>query len=178
MRSVCVYLGSRNGHDPQWQQLAQAIGGSIGQRGWRLVYGGGRAGLMGICADAALDAGGEVIGVIPQQLVDREVAHSGLTELIKVPDMHTRKARMAALSDAFVTLPGGIGTLEEFFETWTWQYLGLHDKPNALLNHAGFFDPLLTFLDNAVEAGFLTASTRARLVTATEPEQLLDALWP
>lgn len=177
MTSVCVYLGSRNGHDPRWQAVAEAIGRGIGQRGWRLVYGGGRAGLMGVCANAALSAGAEVVGVIPQQLVDREVAHTGVTELIKVPDMHTRKARMAAMSDAFVTLPGGIGTLEEFFETWTWQYLHLHDKPIGLLNAADFFTPLLTFLDNAVAAGFLGEETRARLITAEEPEQLLDALW-
>lgn len=176
-RSVCVYMGSRSGHAPHWQQLAEAVGEGIAQRGWRLVYGGGRTGLMGACASAALAAGGEVVGVIPDHLVEREVAHTGLTELLRVPDMHTRKAQMAARSDGFVTLPGGIGTFEEFFETWTWRYLGLHQKPIGLLNHAGFFDPLLQFLDNTVEAGFLNAETRATLISAGTSDELLDALF-
>lgn len=176
-RSVCVYMGSRSGDAPHWQQLAEAVGTGIANRGWRLVYGGGHTGLMGACASAALAVGGEVTGIIPNHLVEREVAHTGLTELIQVPDMHTRKAQMAARSDAFVTLPGGIGTFEEFFETWTWRYLGLHQKPIGLLNHAQFFDPLLQFLDNTVEAGFLNADTHATLISATTPDALLDALF-
>lgn len=175
--SVCVYMGSRSGHAPHWQQLAEAVGEGIARRGWRLVYGGGRTGLMGACASAALAAGGEVVGVIPDHLVEREVAHTGLTELIRVPDMHTRKAQMAAHSDAFVTLPGGIGTFEEFFEIWTWRYLGLHRKPIGLLNHERFFDPLLQFLDNTVEAGFLNADTRTTLISASTSADLLDALF-
>ncbi|REC93985.1 TIGR00730 family Rossman fold protein [Kushneria indalinina] len=176
-RSVCVYMGSRSGRAPHWQQLAEAVGEGIARRGGRLVYGGGNTGLMGACASAALAAGGEVIGVIPGHLVEREVAHTGLTELITVPDMHTRKAQMAAASDAFVTLPGGIGTFEEFFETWTWRYLDLHRKPIGLLNHEHFFDPLLQFLDNTVEAGFLNAETCATLISADTPDDLLDALF-
>lgn len=176
-RSVCVYMGSRNGHEDHWRGAAEAVGRSIARRGWQLVYGGGRTGLMGACADAALTAGGRVVGVIPDHLAEREVAHTGLDELVRVPDMHTRKAQMAVRSDAFVTLPGGIGTLEEFFEIWTWRYLGLHAKPFGLLNHRHFFDPLLQFLDDTAGAGFLDADTRASLISADTPEALLDALF-
>ncbi|MCM2973174.1 TIGR00730 family Rossman fold protein [Larsenimonas suaedae] len=177
MTSICVYLGSRNGNDEQWGALAEATGRAIAKRGWRLVYGGGRAGLMGRCADGALAAGGEVVGVIPEQLVAREMAHFGLTELHRVSNMHERKAMMADLADGFVTLPGGIGTLEELFETWTWRYLQLHNKPLGLVDQNAFFTPLLSFLDNAVAAGFLDASTRQALVAAETPEALLDNLF-
>ncbi|MFC0268919.1 LOG family protein [Kushneria aurantia] len=175
--SICVYMGSRSGHQPHWQAAAEAMGAAIAERGWRLIYGGGRTGLMGACASAALNAGGEVVGVIPDHLVAREVAHEGLTKLLRVPDMHTRKAQMAARSDAFIVLPGGIGTFEEFFETWTWRYLGLHQKPVGVLNHERFFDPLLQFLDNTVSAGFLDDTTRASLISADSCDALLDRLF-
>lgn len=176
MPRVCVYLGSREGHDPRFRDAAVALGRGIAERGLGLVYGGARIGLMGAVADAALEAGGEVIGVMPHHLVDREMAHHGLSELIRVDNMHERKASMAAHADAFVALPGGIGTLEELFEVWTWQYLGLHDKPVGLLDVAGFYQPLLSFLDNAVDAGFLAARTRAQLQHAGTPDSLLDSL--
>ncbi|RKR04544.1 hypothetical protein C7446_1754 [Kushneria sinocarnis] len=178
MTAICVYMGSRDGHHDCWRELAEAMGREIGRRGWRLVYGGGSTGLMGRCADATLAAGGRVTGVIPGQLVEREVAHPGLSELIEVPDMHTRKARMASRADAFVVLPGGIGTLEEFFETWTWQYLGLHDKQLGLLQAGDFFTPLLQFLDTTVAAGFLDRDTRNRLIVEHDPATLLDRLAP
>ena len=176
MPSICVYLGSREGHDPRFRAAAVTLGREIAERGLTLVYGGARVGLMGALADAALAAGGEVTGVIPHHLVDRELAHEGLTTLVRVADMHERKASMAAHADAFVALPGGIGTLEELFEIWTWQYLGLHDKPIGVLDVAGFYRPLLGFLDQAAESGFLDATTRARLVAAAEPAALLDRL--
>ena len=176
MPRVCVYLGSREGNDPCFREAAVALGRGIAERGLGLVYGGARIGLMGAVADAALESGGEVIGVMPHHLVDREMAHLGLSELIRVENMHERKANMAAHADAFVALPGGIGTLEELFEVWTWQYLGLHDKPIGLLDVAGFYQPLLRFLDDTVEAGFLAARTRAQLQHASSPELLLDSL--
>lgn len=176
MPRVCVYLGSRDGNDPRFRDAAITLGRGIAQRGLGLVYGGARIGLMGAVADAALSEGGEVIGVMPRHLVDREMAHYGLSQLIHVDNMHDRKASMAAHADAFVALPGGIGTLEELFEVWTWQYLGLHDKPVGLLDVAGFYQPLLSFLDNAVSAGFLAARTRAQLQHASTPNALLDTL--
>ncbi|KXS37271.1 MAG: hypothetical protein AWU55_2515 [Halomonadaceae bacterium T82-2] len=178
MPNVCVYLGSREGKAPHFRDAAIALGRAIAERGWGLVYGGARVGLMGAVADAALAAGGRVIGVIPHHLVDREMAHEGLSELIRVDDMHERKAAMAAQADGFVALPGGIGTLEELFEAWTWQYLGLHDKPVGVLDVDGFYRPLLHFLDHAVDCGFLNAETRARLVAAETPPALLDRLLP
>ncbi|ANF56921.1 TIGR00730 family Rossman fold protein [Halotalea alkalilenta] len=177
MRSVCVYLGSRDGASPAWGEVAERVGRKIAERGWRLVYGGGRVGLMGRCADGAIAAGGEVIGVIPNALVEREAAHLGLTELIKVPDMHTRKARMSELSDGFIALPGGIGTFEELFEMWTWLYLGIHAKPVGLLNVDGFYDKLLSFLDDTVSAGFLATSTRQGLADDDDIDRLLDRMF-
>ncbi|TFH88275.1 TIGR00730 family Rossman fold protein [Billgrantia azerbaijanica] len=176
MSRFCVYLGSRNGRDPAFQQAARALGRELAVRGHGLVYGGARIGLMGELANAALAAGGEVIGVMPDHLVEREQAHEALPQLIRVPNMHERKASMAAHADAFIALPGGIGTLEELFEAWTWQYLGLHDKPIGVLDTAGFYAPLLDFLDATVEQGFLNAETRACLVDADAPAALLDAL--
>ncbi|MHB0776903.1 LOG family protein [Halomonas sp. WWR20] len=173
---ICVYLGSREGSHPQFRQAAEALGREIARRGWGLVYGGARIGLMGAVANAALAEGGEVIGVMPGHLVEREMAHQGLTELIHVANMHERKASMAARADAFVALPGGIGTLEELFEVWTWQYLDLHDKPIGVLNVAGFYTPLLAFLDNTVEYGFLNPATRANLIAEAEPDMLLARL--
>ncbi|WP_192035527.1 TIGR00730 family Rossman fold protein [Halomonas sp. YLGW01] len=176
MPNICVYLGSREGSDPCFREATVALGHAIGRRGHRLVYGGARVGLMGALADAVLEAGGEAIGVMPDHLVEREQAHHGLTELIRVADMHERKATMADRADAFVALPGGIGTLEELFESWTWQYLGLHDKPIAVLDIQGFFSPLLTFLDSLVSQGFLDAHTRDDLSAAPTAPALLDSL--
>lgn len=176
MSRFCVYLGSRDGRDPQFAEAAGRLGTELARRGHGLVYGGARVGLMGTLADAVMAGGGEVIGVMPDHLVEREQAHRALTELIRVRNMHERKARMAAHADAFIMLPGGIGTLEEFFETWTWHYLGLHDKPIGVLDTEGFYAPLLAFLDNTVEHGFLNGRTRAELIDACEPASLLDAL--
>ncbi|TDO01141.1 TIGR00730 family Rossman fold protein [Halomonas ventosae] len=176
MSRFCVYLGSRKGRDPQFLAAVRQLGGELARRGHGLVYGGARVGLMGTLADAVMAAGGEVIGVMPDHLVEREQAHHGLSELVRVRNMHERKASMAAHADAFLMLPGGIGTLEEFFEAWTWQYLGLHDKPIGVLDIAGFYTPLLAFLDTTVAQGFLNGRTRAELIDAADPTELLDAL--
>jgi len=176
MARFCVYLGSREGRAPHFVDAARRLGTELVQRGHGLVYGGARVGLMGELADAVMAAGGEAIGVMPDHLVAREQAHHGLSELVRVRNMHERKASMAAHADAFLVLPGGIGTLEEFFETWTWHYLGLHDKPIGVLDTAGFYAPLLAFLDATVAHGFLNGRTRADLIDAEEPGALLDAL--
>lgn len=176
MANICVYLGSREGREPHFRATTEALGKEIACRGHRLVYGGARIGLMGALADATMAAGGEVIGVMPHHLVEREQAHQGLHELIRVNNMHERKASMAARADAFIALPGGIGTLEELFEAWTWQYLGLHDKPVGVLDTGGFYAPLLEFLDSTVEHGFLNAETRTKLLSADTPTALLDSL--
>jgi len=176
MAQICVYLGSREGENPAFLAAARRFGESLGERGHGLVYGGAGVGLMGALADSAMASGAEVVGVMPHHLVDRELAHTGLTRLIRVADMHERKARMAEHADAFVMLPGGIGTLEEFFETWTWRYLGLHAKPIGVLDSAGFYRPLLDFLDTTVAEGFLNADTRRSLVSGTTPEALLDLI--
>lgn len=174
--SVCVFCGSSPGANDAYRALALELGTTIAARGLRLVYGGGNVGLMGALADAALEAGGEVVGVIPQHLVDREVAHGGLTALRVVRSMHERKALMAELADGFVALPGGLGTLEELFEIWTWGQLGLHRKPYALLDTSGFFDPLITFLDRLVSERFLKPAHREMLLVDTAPARLLDRL--
>lgn len=176
MKSVCVFCGSNPGNDPVYADAARAMGAEIARRGLVLVYGGGAVGLMGIVADAALAAGGEVHGIIPRALREKEVGHYGLTRLEIVETMHIRKARMAELSEGFIAMPGGIGTFEELFEIWTWGQLGIHDKPLAFLNVAGFYDPLATFLDNTVEAGFLKQTHRAMAITDTEPATLLDRM--
>ncbi|HEX6535858.1 MAG TPA: TIGR00730 family Rossman fold protein [Gemmatimonadaceae bacterium] len=175
-RSVCVFCGSSLGANEGYRALARELGAMIASRGLRLVYGGGNVGLMGVLADAALAAGGEVVGVIPQHLVDREVAHAGLSDLRVVRSMHERKALMAELADGFVALPGGLGTMEEFFEIWTWGQLGLHRKPYALLDTAGFFDPLIAFLDRLVAERFLKPAHREMLLVDTDPARLLDRL--
>jgi len=174
--SVCVYCGSRDGADPAHARAAQAIGRSIARRGWQLVYGGGRAGLMGRVADAALAAGGRVVGVIPRTLMEREVGHAGLHELHVVETMHQRKLMMAECSDAFVALPGGLGTFEELFEVWTWRQLGYHDKPIGLLNSNGYYDALLGFLAETVERGFVSGEQHALLQVCAEPDPLLDTI--
>jgi uncharacterized protein (TIGR00730 family) len=174
--SVCVYCGSRHGASPTYTAAAREIGRLIGERGWRLVYGGGNVGLMGEVADATLAAGGEVVGVIPERLLQREVGHRRLTELHVVGTMHERKQRMAEKAHAFVAMPGGIGTLEELFEVWTWRHLGYHDQPIGLLNTAGFFDPLLAFLARARDEGFLYDDQMAMLAVDADPAALLTQL--
>jgi uncharacterized protein (TIGR00730 family) len=176
MQRVCVFCGSSPGHDPVYVAAARELGTVIAARGIGLVYGGASVGLMGALADAVLAAGGEVIGVLPRALDDREIAHRGLTELRIVTSMHERKAQMAELADAFIALPGGLGTLEELFEAWTWSQLGLHQKACGILNVLGFFTPLLGFLDHATAAGFIRPSHRDVLRAATEPGALLDEL--
>ena len=163
MKSICVYCGSNAGSKPIYAHRAAALGDRIAKEGLRLVYGGGNVGLMGIVADAALEAGGEVTGVIPQQLVDWEVAHRGLTSLEVVGSMHERKSRMFDLSDAFVALPGGFGTMEEIFEMLTWRQLGIGNKPCAFLDIDGFYDPLIGMIDRMVAERFLHADQRADL---------------
>jgi uncharacterized protein (TIGR00730 family) len=172
---VCVFCGASAGHDPQYVALAEAVGRGLARRGIALVYGGGRVGMMGAVADAALAAGGEVIGVIPRALVDRELAHPGVTELRVVETLHERKATMASLSDAFVALPGGLGTLEELAEVLSWGQLQLHAKPAAVLDVNGYFGSLLAFLDRAVEEGFLPPRHRELLTLATDIESALAA---
>ncbi|AMN48351.1 LOG family protein [Steroidobacter denitrificans] len=176
MRSLCVFCGANSGDDPTYLALARRVGTLIAGRGLTLVYGGGRVGLMGALADAALSANGRVIGVIPRLLMDREAGHADLSELHIVETLSQRKLLMGELSDAFLTLPGGIGTLDELFEAWTWTQLDLHDKPCALLNHEGYFDALIGFLDQATQAGFLRPRHRAALHVGTDPAALLDEL--
>ena len=176
MKRICVYCGSALGRDPNQAETASAFGQLLGRRGIGLVYGGGNTGLMGRLADAALAAGSDVIGVMPRHMLEREVGHRGLTRLIEVADMHERKRTMAELADAFVALPGGIGTLEELFEIFTWRQLALHAKLVGLLNTAGFYDHLLQFLDHVVEAGFLRREQLNALTVASTPEALLKKL--
>ena len=174
--SLCVYCGSRDGDRPAFAAAAQAVGTEIGRRGWQLVYGGGRSGLMGRLADAALAAGAPVVGVIPTSLMQREVGHTGLTELHVVETMHERKRMLAERSDAFIALPGGIGTMEELFEVWSWRQLGYHDKPIGLLNVEGGYDALLAFLDQTRTRGFMTDAVRDLLEVGDVPRALLDRL--
>jgi uncharacterized protein (TIGR00730 family) len=176
MKSICVFCGSNPGNEPVYAAGAKAMGAEIARRGLVLVYGGGAVGLMGIVANAALEAGGEVHGIIPRALREKEIGHFGLTRLEVVDTMHIRKARMAELSDGFIAMPGGIGTFEELFEIWTWGQLGIHSKPLGLLNIAGFYDPLASFLDGTVDAGFLKQTHRAMAMTDTEPATLLDRM--
>jgi uncharacterized protein (TIGR00730 family) len=176
IQSLCLFCGSSPGRDERHLAAARELGRLLAAEGIRMVYGGGRVGLMGAAADAALAAGGTVVGVIPRMLWDREVGHSGLSELHIVETMHERKALMVELSDAFVALPGGIGTLDELFETWTWGQLGIHRKPFGVLNVAGYFDSLLAFLDHVSEERFLPTQHRAMLVTETSPDGLLARL--
>ncbi|HWM05901.1 MAG TPA: TIGR00730 family Rossman fold protein [Actinophytocola sp.] len=171
---VCVFCGSSTGVGTGYRTAAEVVGRTLAERGIGLVYGGASMGTMGVVADAALAAGGEVIGIIPRSLVDREVAHPGLSDLRVVADLHERKASMAALADAFLTLPGGAGTLEEFFEVFTWAQLGLHDKPIGLLDVDGYYQPMLRFMDHMAGQGFLRDVYREMLVVDTEVASLLD----
>lgn len=177
-RSICVFCGSSSGDNPRFGDAARDTGRAIARRGWTLVYGGGRVGLMGVLANAALEAGGTVVGVIPRFLYEWEVGHDGLTRLEIVETLTERKQRMGELSGAFLSLPGGIGTLDELFEAWSWAQLGLQPKRSALLNVAGYYDGLVAFLDRATASGFMKPQHRALLAVGTDPERLLDALNP
>jgi uncharacterized protein (TIGR00730 family) len=176
MRRLCVFCGSSEGRDPAYRQAARALGETLAANGIGLVYGGAAVGLMGALADAALGAGGEVSGVMPRALVEKEIAHNRLSDLRVVGSMHERKALMAELSDGFVALPGGIGTFEELFEMWTWAQLGHHTKPCALLNVRGFYDGLIAFLDQVAERGFIKGAHRAMLIVGQEPMELIERL--
>ena len=174
MRRVCVFCGSSAGSRPQYADAARAMGRLLAERGLGLVYGGGNVGLMGMLADAAMTAGAEVIGVIPESLMKLEVGHRAISELRVVGSMHERKAMMAELADAFVALPGGIGTMEELFEVWTWGQLGLHAKPAGFLDVAGYYDHLHGFLDHMAAEGFLQERHRRMVAVASDPAELLD----
>lgn len=174
MKNIVVFCGSAFGAKPEYAEVARRTGELIAKRGFGLVYGGGHVGLMGTVADGALAAGGSVIGVITEFLMGREVGHHGLTELIVVQTMHERKAAMAQRGDAFLVLPGGIGTMEEFFEVWTWAMLGSHEKPVGVVNTSGYYDGMIEFADKMVEQGFLKAKNRKLMLTAPTPEAILD----
>lgn len=174
MKSICVYCGSSIGIKPVYADAARLLAAEMAKDGISLVYGGGNIGLMGIIADEVMRLGGEVTGIIPEALMSKEVGHHGLTRLHVVKDMHERKALMAELSDGFIAMPGGIGTLEELFEAYTWLQLGLHDKPIGLLNVDGFYDGLLGFLQHTVQQGFLKPEQATLLITETAPQSLLE----
>jgi len=176
IKRLAVYCGSAIGADTAFADAARELGRVMVERRINLVYGGGRLGLMGIIADSVLDAGGQVFGVIPQSLVEHEVAHRGCTELFTVANMHERKAKMTELTDAFVALPGGIGTLDELFEAWTWNALGYHAKPFCLLNVNGFWDGLDGFMDHVRDSGFLSMPRRNQLLKANAPGEAIDLL--
>ena len=175
MKRVCVFCGSSSGVRPEYLAMARALGTTLARRGLGLVYGGASVGLMGAVADAAIQAGGEVIGVLPRSLQAREIAHLNLTELHLVDSMHTRKAMMAERADAFIALPGGLGTMEELFEVLTWRLLGIHRKPAGLLDVAGYYAPLTKFLEHSITEGFLRTEQLA-LHVASDPDALLDLL--
>ncbi|HEV8645163.1 MAG TPA: TIGR00730 family Rossman fold protein [Burkholderiales bacterium] len=176
MRRICIFCGSNAGARSEYAEAARALAAVLVERKLGIVYGGGNVGLMGVLADAALGHGGEVIGVIPQSLLDKEVGHRGVTELLVVETMHERKALMNDLSDAFIALPGGFGTLDEFFEVLTWSQLGFHGKPCALLNVAGYYDRMLAMLDHAVAERLLRPAHRELVIADTEPSRLLQRL--
>ena len=176
LRSLCLYCGSRTGADPDHRAAAAELGAALGRRGVRLVFGGGGGGLMGVAADAALAAGGQVVGVIPAHLHDIEVAHPGLSELIVVDSMHARKQKMFELADAFAVLPGGLGTLDETIEIVTWRQLGLHDKPIVLLDRSGYWAPLLALVEHAIDAGFAAPAARDLFMLADSVEGILAAI--
>jgi hypothetical protein len=173
---ICVFCGSKHGNKPIYAETARRVGWLLAERGIGVVYGGGHVGLMGVLADAVLAGGGEVIGVIPQSMVESELAHTKITELLVVQTMHERKALMAEKADAFLALPGGVGTAEEFFEIATWRQLKLHDKPVGLLNVAGFFDPLIAWIERAFAEGFISPKHRGLVRVAADAEALISAL--
>ncbi len=172
--TICVFTGSRNGTHPEYAEAARQLGRELVERNYGLVYGGGNVGLMKVIADTVLELGGHVTGVIPDSLVNKEVAHRGLSDLRIVHSMHDRKATMAELSDGFIAMPGGIGTMEEFFEVLSWAQLGIHSKPCALLNTGGYYDRLIEFLDHAVQHDFLKPKHRSLLILANEPPEILS----
>ena len=174
LSSICVFCGSASGNDPVFVHAAAEAGKALAMRGCTLVYGGGKVGLMGAVADASLKAGCKVIGVMPKHLVEREIAHGGLSELVIVETMHERKTKMSELSDGFLVLPGGAGTLEEAFEQWTWAQISIHAKPIGFLNINNYFDPLLKMIDEMVEAGFLQAAYRDMLIVDPDPDAVLE----
>jgi uncharacterized protein (TIGR00730 family) len=176
LATLCVFCAANPGALPVYRERATAFGQLLAQRGHRIVFGGGRTGLMGALAEGAIGVGGEIVGVMPRHLVEREVAHTGLTELRVVDSMHERKSMLSQMADGFIAMPGGLGTLEELFEIWTWGQLGLHRKPYGLLNINGFFDPLLTFLDHAVAEGFLGSANREMLAVDDSAEALLEKM--
>ncbi len=176
MKRLCVFCGSKSGRRSVFKDSAALLGSELARRGIGLVYGGASVGLMGAMADSALESGGEVIGVIPRALADIEIAHHDVTELLIVETMHERKAKMAELSDGFIALPGGLGTLEELFEVVTWRQLGLHEKPCGLLNVDGYFDHLLAFLRLGASEGFVTKEYQHLIRTASQPAALLDVM--
>ena len=176
IRRIAVYCGSAAGSDPRFADAARAMGEAIVERGLELVYGGGRLGLMGIIADTVINAGGTAYGVIPRALVDKEVAHTGLTDLYTVTTMHERKAKMTELCDAFVCLPGGIGTLDELYEAWTWNALGYHAQPFALLNVAEFWTPFVRFMEHVSESGFLSKRRLRQMIVAATPDEAINLL--
>jgi len=174
LKRICVFCGSSVGRNPIYRESAMAVGQYLAEKNIGIVYGGGSVGLMGALAEAALEAGGEVIGIIPKALYEKEIAHHGLRQLCVVGSMHERKALMSELSDAFIALPGGFGTFEELMEVITWSQLGIHLKPCGILNVTGFFDPLLAMCDHAVDQGFIRPVDRALVITDSEPEKLID----
>ncbi|MCG6157913.1 LOG family protein [Rubinisphaera margarita] len=171
-----MFAGSQLGKGTQFREAAQNLGRLLTRNRWSLVYGGGSVGLMGAIADAVLAEGGEVVGVIPEFLATRELLHTGLTDVIVTPDMHTRKAKMAELSDAFIALPGGLGTFEEFFEVMTWAQLGVHRKPLGLLNADGFYDPLVNLVEHSIESQFVRPEHRNLVCVGTGPEELIEKM--
>jgi uncharacterized protein (TIGR00730 family) len=175
LKRVCVFSGSSPGARPGYREMARELGQALARGGLGIVYGGARVGLMGVLADAALESGGEVIGVMPRALADKELAHAGLTELRVVSSMHERKQQMSDLADGFVALPGGMGTVEELTEVLTWAQLGIHRKPCGVMNVEGYYDRLIHFLDHAVAERFVTPAHRSMLVVATTPGELLQA---
>lgn len=176
IKRLAVYCGSAAGNDPRFAKAARDMGEAIVERGLELVYGGGRLGLMGIVADTVINAGGVAYGVIPRALVDKEVAHTGLTDLYTVTTMHERKAKMTELCDAFVCLPGGIGTLDELYEAWTWNALGYHTQPFALLNVADFWTPFVEFMEHVSESGFLSKPRLKQMIVASDPHEAINLL--
>ena len=176
IRSICVYCGSSFGTDPIYRETTYQFGKTLAERGITLVYGGGKVGLMGTVADGALEAGGKVIGVIPSDLEKMELGHKGIDELVVVPNMHERKKQMAALADAFVALPGGIGTLEELFEVYTWKQLNFHTKPCALLNIGGYYDKMISFLEESVKTGFLKQLHMDALIVESNADELIERI--
>lgn len=176
MKSICIFCGSNWGHKEEYKVAATELSREIARRGYRLVYGGSSVGLMGACADAALAEGGEVVGILPTALKAKEINHKGLTELHLTDSMHERKAMMAELSDGFISIPGGAGTMDEMFEIWTWGMLGWHDKPSALMNVANYYDDLIRFLDKTVTEGFVKGPHRDMLIVGQQVTDILDRM--